>query len=92
MVNENHGELLEQILALLDTACGASLELLERHTGGGREEAGRLLEDLSAVTRAVREAQEPLLPQLEHAYTTEMLENTADALERMALDKIHLFL
>ncbi|MCI9242047.1 MAG: glycosyltransferase [Lawsonibacter sp.] len=83
MVNENHGELLEQILALLDTACGASLELLERHTGGGREEAGRLLEDLSAVTGAVRKAQEPLLPQLEHAYTTEMLENTADALERI---------
>lgn len=81
MVNEHHTQLLDQILALLDTACGASLELLEQYTAGNLTEAGRLLDDLSAAAAAVQEAQQPLLPQLQHAYTTEMLENTADTLE-----------
>ena len=83
MVNEQHTRLLEQILALTDTACQASLELLDQYTGGHPAEAAGLLEDLEAAAAAVRTAQEPLLPQLEHAYTSEMLENTADALERI---------
>ena len=80
MVNEQHTRLLEQILALTDTACQASLELLDQYTGGHPAEAAGLLEDLEAAAAAVRTAQEPLLPQLEHAYTSEMLENVEDTL------------
>lgn len=83
MVNTNHKELLEQILALLDTACQANLELLEAYAGRNAACANQLLDDLSAAANAVRTAQEPLLPQLEYAYTAEMLENVSDTLEEI---------
>lgn len=81
MVEAKHMELLGQILDLLDTACQASLELLEVYGKGKADEAGQLLSDLRAVTETVMAAQEPLLPALEHAFTTEMLENVADTLD-----------
>lgn len=80
MVNAEHRELLEQILALLETACQAGLEMLERYADGDLAGAARLLADLQAVSGAARTAQEPLLPQLEYAYTQEMLENIDDTL------------
>lgn len=83
MVNAEHRELLDQILALLETACGAGLEMLERYAGGDLSGTARLLEDLQAVSGAVRAAQEPLLPQLEYAYTREMLENIDDTLSNV---------
>lgn len=80
MVEAKHMELLGQILDLLDTACQASLELLEVYGNGKADESGQLLSDLRAVTETVMKAQEPLLPTLEHAFTTEMLENVEDTL------------
>lgn len=81
MVTENNREILERILELTDTACQASLEVLRLYTGGKRELARALLDDLRSVEQAVTSAQEPLLPQLEHAYTSEMLENIEDTLD-----------
>lgn len=81
MVNENNREILRQILELTDTACQASLELLELHTTGEAESVRALLGDLRSVVQAVTSAQEPLLSQLEHAYTSEMLENIEDTLD-----------
>lgn len=81
MVNAEHVQLLEQILALLDTACEAGVELLERYAEGNPVQANQLLEDLMLAVGMVQAAQEPLLPQLEHSYTHEMLENIQDTLE-----------
>lgn len=83
MVDPKNREVLDQILALTDTACQASLELLELYTSGEERSALALLSDLHGVVRAVSTAQEPLLPQLEHAYTSEMLENIEDTLEEI---------
>lgn len=80
MVEQRYGAVLNQILELLDTACQASLELLEQYSSGEAASAVQLLGDLRAVIRVVRTAQEPLLPQLEHAYTVEMLGNVEDTL------------
>jgi len=80
MVEQQYKPVLTQILALLDTACQGSLELLEQYSDGETAGAARLLNDLRAVVGAVGAAQEPLLPQLEHGYTSEMLENTEDTL------------
>lgn len=81
MVEERQRGMLSQILELLDTACQANLELLELYCEGETEPAQTLLTDLRSVVQAVASAQEPLLPQLEHAYTTEMLENAEDTLD-----------
>ena len=81
MVEAKRAELLGQILDLLDTACQASLELLELYGRGEIDAAGQLLLDLRTVTETVVSAQEPILPVLEHAFTTEMLENVMDTLE-----------
>lgn len=81
MVSERNREVLQQILELTDTACQASLELLELYAGGELESALALLSDLRSVVRAVSGAQEPLMPELEHAYTAEMLENVVDTLD-----------
>ena len=81
MVGEHHTQILEQILDLLDTACQADLELLNLYSYGDTPSAQTLLTDLRSVVQAVASAQEPLLPQLEHAYTTEMLENVEDTLD-----------
>lgn len=83
MVDPKNREVLEQILALTDTACQASLELLELYTAGEEKSALALASDLRGVARAVSAAQEPLLPQLEHAYTSEMLENIEDTLDEI---------
>ena len=80
MVQENHMPLLEQILALLDTACEASLELLGQHANGNAASAEQLLGDLGAVVSAVQTAQEPIRSQLAYAYTAELLENVDDTL------------
>ena len=81
MVEAKHVELLGQILDLLDTACQASLELLKLYGCGETGATNQLLLDLRAVTETVISAQEPILPALEHAFTTEMLENVADTLD-----------
>lgn len=81
MVDENSREILERILELTDTSCQAGLELLERYTGGDLDGAAELMSGLKAVAQTIRTAQEPLLPQLEHAYTSEMLENIEDTIE-----------
>lgn len=81
MVAEDNQEILERILELTDTACEASLEMLERYTSGDLAGTLPLLEDLKAVVRAVCAANELLAPQLEHAYTGEMLENIEDTLD-----------
>ena len=81
MVKTEHTDLLAQILDLLDTACQASSELLERYENRETGTAAQLLCDLRAVTEAIMAAQEPLLPALDHAFTTEMLENVADTLD-----------
>ena len=81
MVEAKYVELLGQILDLLDTACQASLELLKLYGCGETGATNQLLLDLRAVTETVISAQEPILPALEHAFTTEMLENVLDTLE-----------
>ena len=81
MVEEKHQALLSQILDLLDTAGQASLELLGLYTGGEAESAQTLVTDLRSMAQAVAAAQKPLLPQLDHAYTAEMLENVEDTLD-----------
>jgi len=81
MVDERNRELLERVLELTDTACQASLELLELYTSGDTEAARPLISDLKAVCQSVSSANEQLVSQLEHAYTTEMLENAEDTLE-----------
>ena len=81
MVNTEYRELLDQIFALLDTACQASLELLGRYTSGDQAASEQLLEDLAAVVKAVMTAREPMAAQLEHSCTLEMLENIEDTLE-----------
>ena len=81
MVNTEYRELLDQIFALLDTACQASLELLGRYTSGDQAASEQLLEDLAAVIKAVMTAREPMAAQLEHSCTLEMLENIEDTLE-----------
>lgn len=80
MVDEKYINVLSQILELLDTACQASLELLEHFTSGKTDTARQLLTDLRSAAGVVGRAQEPLLPELEHAYTAEMLENVEDTL------------
>ena len=67
MVSDRNREVLQQILELTDTACQASLELLELYAGGELESTLALLSDLSNVVRAVSDAQEPLAPELEYA-------------------------
>lgn len=81
MVDPENREVLEQILALTDTACQANLELLEHFHAGEGDAVKELLGDLRAVCRAVSMAQQPLLSQMEHACTTEMLENIEDTLD-----------
>ena len=81
MVEQRYEAVLNQILELLDTACQASLELLDQYSGEKIAEAEQILGDLRAVIGVVRTAQEPLLTQLEHAYTVEMLENVEDTLD-----------
>lgn len=81
MVSDRNREVLQQLLELTDTACQASLELLELYTGGKLESTLALLSDLRSVVQAVSGAQEPLTPELEHAYTSEMLENIVDTLD-----------
>jgi len=81
MVKPDYRELLSQVIGLLDTACQASLELMEHCANGETDAAAELLSDLQAVAQAAGAAQEPLLPQLEHAYTAEMLENIQDTLD-----------
>lgn len=83
MVSEQNREVLQQILGLTDTACQASLELLERYAGGELESALALLSDLRGVIQAVSAAQDPLVPELEYAYTSEMLENIVDTLDEI---------
>lgn len=83
MVSGGDREVLQQILALTDTACQASLELLGLYAGGELGPALALLSDLRSVVQAVSAAQGPLLPQLEHAYTSEMLENIVDTLDEI---------
>lgn len=80
MVDENNRGVLQQILELADTACQASLELLEQYSAGDLDMALKMLSDLRVAVRTVSIAQEPLVPQLEHAYTCEMLENIEDTL------------
>ena len=53
MVEEKNRAVLEGILALTNTACEASLELLERYVNGEREVALVLLNDLRSVVQAV---------------------------------------
>ena len=84
MVTENNWEILRQILELTDLACEASLELLERYAGGELESALALMSDLCRVVQVVSTAQEPLLSQLEHSYTSEMLENIEDTLDEIS--------
>ena len=83
MVDPKNREVLDQILDLTDTACQASLELLARYAGGELDSALALLSDLRGVVQAVGAAQEPLVPELEHAYTSEMLENIVDTLDEI---------
>lgn len=83
MVDPKNREVLEQILALTDTACQASLELLELYTTGEEKSALVLVSDLRRVVQAVSTAQKPLVPELEHAYTSEMLENIEDTLDEI---------
>lgn len=83
MVDPKNREVLDQILDLTDTACQASLELLARYAGGELDSALALLSDLRGVVQAVSAAQEPLAPELEHAYTSEMLENIVDTLDEI---------
>lgn len=83
MVTGNDREILRQILELTDTACQAALELLELYACGEPGAALALLSDLRGVVQAAGAAQEPLAPALEHAYTSEMLENIADTLEEI---------
>lgn len=80
-MTEHQRHLLDQILELLDTACQGCLELMGAHSSGDTAYVQELLSDLRAMTDAVRSAQEPLLPLLEHAYTTEMLGNVEDTLD-----------
>ena len=80
MIDKAYMPLLEQILDLLDTACQASLELLTLYTNEKTEDALQLLDDLSMVTKAVDNAWQPLLPQLERACIAEWLENMQDTL------------
>ena len=83
MVEAKHTELLAQILGLADTACQACLELMQQFDQGDVNGSAALLADLRAAAEAVSEAQKPLLPQLEHAYTAEMLENIMDTLDNI---------
>ncbi len=74
---------LAQILDLLDTACQASLELMDACGAGDITGAQELLDGMRAAVDTVRSAQKPLLPLLEHAYTAEMLENIEDTLDEI---------
>lgn len=78
MVDEAYMPLLGQILDLLDTACQASLELLTMYASEKTVDAMQMLDDLSAVCKAVDNARQPLLPQLERACIAEWLENVQD--------------
>lgn len=81
MVIEHKRQILSRILELTDTACQASLELLDLYIGGDQESSLTLLTDLDSVIQAVSTAQEMLAPELEHAYTSEMLINIKDTLD-----------
>lgn len=83
MVDTRYQDILEQILTLLDSACQAGLELLELYAAGNEEAVNALLSDLREVSRVTGMAQEPLLPQLDHACTAEMLENIDGTLEEI---------
>lgn len=92
MVEQRYQAVLTQILDLLNTACQASLELLDRYSSSDTPgDVSQLLSDLYAVVRVVRGTQEPLLPDLEHAYTSEILENVEDTLDdiRRSIDAGH---
>lgn len=78
---ESQNNIILTIVELLETACQAGLELLEHYLAGEMEAATGLLRDLRAVSRAVIDAQQPLLPRLEYACTSEMLENIEDTLD-----------
>lgn len=80
-MTEHQERLVYQILELLDTACQGCLELMDAYSNDETAYVKELLDNLWAVTNAVRSAQEPILPLLEHAYSTEMLENVEDTLD-----------
>lgn len=73
--------LLNRILELLETACGASVELLAQQGSDDISGAEMMVLDLQAVVRSVSGARELLAQQLEYAYTEEMLENIEDTLD-----------
>ena len=72
---------LSSIIEILDTAFSGGVEALNLLYEEDVAGAQRFLEDLDHVTYAVRSAQETLLPLLEHAFTTEQLDNIEETLQ-----------
>ena len=78
---DERNEIISQVLELLDTACQASLELLELFGAGNVKETMLLLQDLRAASRSVSET--GLASQLEHSCAVEMQENIEDTLDEI---------
>ena len=81
MVEATHEKRLTQILEMIDTACEAVLLLMQQYDRGDGARCAALLADLRAAAQAIGSAQAPLVLQLKHAYSEEMLENIADTLQ-----------
>jgi len=81
MVEKKDMPLLTDTLDLLNTACEASLELLRCFSVGEPETAQTLFRDLQSAIDSISSVCEPLLPQLEHSFVTEMLENIKDTFD-----------
>lgn len=77
-------QIIVPVLELLDSAMEGSVELLQSLYEENMTAVHTLLDDLGQVIFAVERAQQPVVGQLEHAYTAEMLGNLVDTLESVA--------
>lgn len=81
MVGTQYAKLLAQLIDMVDTACQACLALMQQYNCGDENGSAVLLADLRTAAQTIDRVQEPLLPQLEHAWAKEMAENVADTLD-----------
>lgn len=84
-INNELEQVLTPILTTLDTATNESKELLLLINAQNFEPALTKISSLLQQITEIELAQKPILPQLEFAYTVEMLDNLRDVLERIQL-------
>jgi len=83
MIKKNDIPLLTETLDLLDTACHASLEIMNYCGSREAETSLYIVNDLYSVTEVIRRTYTLLKDQLEESNAFEMLENIVDTLNKV---------